>query len=166
MLKDKHKLQQEGGFTILEVLVTFLIVTAFSLISMQLTVISAFIRVKAQIENQAGIWIDDNISESKHLATQVLSDNSKCLASSFSNGYAQALLTEIDTTYPINTKEKEILGVTYRLERTYDTVNSDAPHKMLKVLYKVRKWNGSAYTGDPVAEGYAEIVPNAAFQCQ
>ena len=163
MNKNKQNQQTQKGFTTLEVLVSGLTLTTFMLMSMQLITLSAFSRVKAQIKTEADTWISDHITDSKYLASNIIRDDSKCSVSNYNDGYAKELANLIDTNYPVSSRE--ILGVDYKLQRTYETASSAAPHKVLTITNKIRKWEGGNYTGDPVAEARVEIIPDVALEC-
>ena len=162
MLKSKLP-QAEQGFTMLEILVSMLIATSFVLLSMQALVMATIFRVQAQRIEQANFWLQEDMENAKILAAGIAQDNQKCSASTFTNGYAEDLKNTLDTNNPVT--PRSILGIEYNLERTYITAGSTAPHKMLKINYQVREWDGSAYTGEAIAKDYIELIPDAALQC-
>lgn len=70
MFKQKL-LQQEQGFTLVEVLVSIIIVTIFVAVSMQAMVIAAVFKVRAKQYSEATTWIQEDMENVKYRAAQV-----------------------------------------------------------------------------------------------
>lgn len=68
MFKPKL-LQQNQGFTLVEVLVAILIATIFVTVAMQMLAIAAVFRVRAQEFTEATNWIQENLEEVKYRAS-------------------------------------------------------------------------------------------------
>ena len=163
MNKNQQNQCTQQGFTMIEVLVSAFILTTLAMMSIQLVALSTYSRVKAQIKTQTDTWISEDIANSKYEASNIARDDSKCLASAYDDGYAKQLQDSIDSNYPVS--PREIFGVDYNLQRTYETANSTAPHKVLIITNRIRKWEGGNYTGNPVAEARIEIIPDVALEC-
>lgn len=70
MFKQKL-LQQEQGFTLVEVLVSILIVTVFIGVSMQAMVIAAVFKARAKQYSEATTWIQEDLENVKYRAAQL-----------------------------------------------------------------------------------------------
>ncbi|PHV64050.1 type IV pilus modification PilV family protein [Cyanobacterium aponinum] len=159
----------EEGFSILEVLVTILVITGFVLGSLQATVLATLLRVQAQDKQEATNWLQqdleliryqafilDNPTETSGLTPSQANacDNSK---------YGTRLQDFIDGTYP-NTSDIDINGKSYDVARAYT-----APENILQVSYTIsydsthpRYKSG----GDNVVTTLStEVLPNAALSC-
>ncbi len=158
-------LQKEQGFTMFEVLVGTLIASAFVTISMQALIIATMARVKAQEKQAASQWIQEEIETVKFLAdnSAISLDNSKCLADSYSKGYAQALKDEVVKQIP---NDRPFLGFNLRLNRSYIDDNN-VPYKILKIKYAVQtvKDGKEKEIVNEIAEDYIELMPNVALLC-
>lgn len=64
-------LQQEQGFTLVEVLVAILIVTTFTLVALQAVVIAAVFKTRAKQIAEATTWIQQDLDNVKNQAAQV-----------------------------------------------------------------------------------------------
>ena len=169
----------DQGFTMFEVLVSVLVASAFVTASMQALVLATMFRVKAQEKEIASQLIQQDAEAVKLVANQFdqngdLSFNvdSKCLASIYDDGYAKAVYGSL----PSIPDKKSLLinsGKEFKLERLPQTASSTAPHKVLRIKYRVSEWKNGAfvYTNEAdrddnaVAKDYIEIIPNVALQC-
>ena len=162
-----------------EVLVSVLVASAFVTISMQALVLATMFRVKAQEKEIASQLIQQDAEAVKLVANQFnqnvdLSFNvdSKCLASSYNDGYAKAVYDSLPLL-PNNMKLLGNKGKEFKIERLPQTASSIAPHKVLRIKYRVSEWkNGNfVYTNETdrdenaVAKDYIEVIPNVALQC-
>jgi type II secretory pathway pseudopilin PulG len=160
----KKNSKSKTGFSLTEVLVAMLIAFFFVLGTMQALVLATAFRVKAQEKQRANQLIQEDIEQINLAARDLAIDHSKCGATAYDNGYAKALWVSL----PPEPDEKQLLGdegKTYGLERQPVTTNSTAPHKVLRINYKVKEWDGSALVGNAIATDYIEVIPNAAVQC-
>lgn len=64
-------LSMKRGFSLVEVLISIMIITTFTLIALQALVLSAASRVKAEQRSGATNWIQENLEEAKFLAFQL-----------------------------------------------------------------------------------------------
>ena len=174
MLQLKSKLQRstEEGFTLLETLVAMLVATTFVAATMQAMVIAAYSRIRAQETSEATALIQEDLENLKYEASQLTyaGNESKCNASSKTEGFADALRDKVigsdssstETVYPSpeNPIPSSNTGKAYNLKKTL-TLPDNAPFNVLKVSYEVKPSSG----GDPVAEMYTEVIPDAAFEC-
>lgn len=174
-------LRKEQGFTLIEVIVAMLITSGFLAVCLQMMVLSTAIRVVAQRKIEANKWIQEDIEIllSQTSEQALPTDRAKCSATNYNDGYAKALSDRIESfsmaphrvqgtinytghTYP----SSEILGKVFALERFYASATSTAPHKTLRVEYKVREWNGISLASEPIASySYLEVIPDAALEC-
>jgi Tfp pilus assembly protein PilV len=160
----KKNSKSKTGFSLTEVLVAMLIAFFFVLGSMQALVLATAFRVKAQEKQRANQLIQEDIEQINLAARDLALDHSKCGATTYNNGYAKNLWDNL----PGIPSDKQLLddeGKTYRLSRQADTTNSASPHKVLKINYEVKEWDGSALVGNAIATDYIEVIPNAAVQC-
>ena len=162
-----------------EVLVSVLVASAFVTISMEALVIATMFRVKAQEKEIASQLIQQDAEAVKLKANQFdqnvdlsFTVDSKCLASSYNDGYAKAVYDSLPAI-PGNMRLLVNAGKEFTLERIPQTASSTAPHKVLRIKYRVSEWkNGDfVYTNEAdrddnaVAKDYIEIIPNVALQC-
>lgn len=204
------KSQPNQGFTILEAIAAILISLGFVLTSLQAIVIATAFRVKVQEKQLATQLIQEEIDNLKSqgnalncvevspATTPPTCDDpidynpvlSRCTATQYSDGYAQALWTAYtgSTSYaaePAKTISGNRRVGLRRLSEdlfaasTPDDYDNGAslptsiiPHSSLKIWYEVREWDGETtdgsnldLSGDAIATDYIEITPNAALQC-
>lgn len=181
MLKQlKQKiLQQEKGFTLIEVLVAILIMTTFTLVALEAMVLSAAFRVKARQTSDAATWIQEDLEQIRSSAAYYLATDkgTRCkgidpvLKYPVPNlGYAAGLLTYIgDSPTVVNSVAayKDILSKSFyrtRTTRVYGSLPTDgvtAPYNVVKVSYEVRPTLG----GSTVAYFTTEVIPDESFTC-
>ncbi len=182
----KKNPRSETGFSLIEVLVAMLIAFFFVLGSMQALVLATAFRVKAQEKQRANQLIQEDIERINLAARDLAVDHSKCGATAYNNGYAQALWNVVEPNPPsssnlpptkkliTNKKDDdtvEELGKELGLKR--NLLPSNSPYKVLKIQFEVREWNGSNFIDDGddsndsdiFATDYIEVIPNAAVQC-
>lgn len=157
MFKPKL-LQQNQGFTLVEVLVAILITTLFVAIAMQAIVIAAVFKARAEQYTKATNWIQEDLETVRFQASIYPQDNAKCNPASSANGYATGLISTIGGS-PLSLS-KEILGKNFTLNRTATTSSSD-PNKVLELEYTIVPGSG----GSAIASLHTEVIPNAAFTC-
>lgn len=161
----------ESGFTLIEVVVASLIVFLFIVGSMQALVLSAALRVKAQARQRGSQLIQEDMEQIRFAAENLAVDHSRCSATGYSEGYAEALVADANFPQDDNPTNNLIEGntdsITYQLERDVD----DSTNTVLKVSYKVRDLDRPEPAGNTdddfnvVAENYTEVIPDAAIQC-
>ena len=178
--------QKEKGFVTIEIIVSILIALAFVAVSMQSLVYAMAMKVQAQEKQRANQLIQEDIERINQLGNNTTL-TATCDATTYANGYAQALWTainatgtqtknlleKIDTsTGAVDTSGKQLALQRFHLSST--TNNSTFPHRTLKVRYQVWEWNGSYITSDgttpaagdePIAETYVEVIPDVALSC-
>lgn len=165
MLPSK-KLYQKG-FTLIEVLVSMLIIVMFLGIAMHLMVIAAIFKARAEQYDRAVVWIQEDLEQTIAIA-QGYEQNAtpyslKCNATVASSGLAAGLLddpTGIGGT-PKNFGTKSFGGTTFTMTRTADYANSFDPFKLLTLNYTVAPANGGA----AIATISTEVIANAVFKC-
>lgn len=74
-LRQKTK---QSGFTLIEVLVTILVVTGFVLGSLQAVVLATFFRVQAQDKNEALNWVQQDLELIRYQAFMLEEDSDSC----------------------------------------------------------------------------------------
>jgi len=124
-LKAKNN---HSGFTLIEVLVTILVVTGFVLGSLQAVVLATFFRVQAQDKNEALNWVQQDLELIRYQAFSLdidpdnpessltLSRNDACTNST----YGTRLEDFIDGNYLENPANPiSVNGKNYRVFRTY-----------------------------------------------
>lgn len=191
----KVKSQPNQGFTILEAIAAMLIALGFVLASLQAIVLATAFRVKVQEKQLATQLIQEEIDNIQSVANSLNQDSSdstrynpvlsRCTATQYSDGYAQALWTayEGSTSYtaqptePIggNTGNKRVglrrLSEDLFPDDTPDNYNKDtdpptsfptsnAPYNSLKIWYEVRGRNAANtdFVGDTDDPNDREII--------
>lgn len=166
----------ESGFSLLEVLVTILVLTGFLLGSLQATVLATFMRVQAVDKQEANNWIQQDLELIRYQAfildnpnptpdvdfgsLPTVSSSDACDTSQ----YGKRLEELIDDTYlatlPITIDNKD-----YVVTRTYT-----ASANLLQVEYSIEYASThSRYRGatadNEVTNLSTEVIPNAALDC-
>lgn len=157
--------QSPHGFTFVEVLAGILMAMVFVLITTQAVFISAVFRVKAQRTSEALNWIQQDLEDIKFRASFNI-DAETCEATTTTDGYAQALITQITTatTSPYTDTPPtviQLLNKDYEVTRTFGVYNEE-PFSIMTIEYSVVNPDNN----ESIADYYTEVVPDAAFECQ
>ena len=172
----------EAGFTTFEILISLLIALSFVAVSMQSLVYAMAMKVQAQEKQRANELIQEDIARINQLGSTLPTPpvTTTCNPTTYATGYAKTLWNLIPAGNQIKAINSDgsvsTGGRQLALERLeVSDGNSTAPHRTLKVGYRVWNWNGTDYvnenggtvaTGDePSAETYVEIIPDVALQC-
>ncbi len=158
------------GFTLIEVLVSILVATAFVGLSLQGILTATLLQAKALRQTEALNWIQGDLAELRWQASisQLAFDRTRCQASTADRGFADALrdrLAQTDVTgtapyqVPIQIK-RNARGQEFELLRTLSIASS--PYHILGIQYQVRPHTSGAL---PVASFYSEVLADAVFQC-
>ena len=182
----------ESGFSLLEVIIAILTITAFLTGTLQLMAVDALYKVRSERQAQANFWIQEDFEDTKYIASTLNVTSSPNYVSpdvctNINQGYATALrrqLTDIKLPTPIPTDPqlvatRTIVGKNYSLYRTFNIDNqSDNPH-LLRIEYKVKladneiandyqtqeKDERSEQEGKFLAKSSVEVIPDASFEC-
>ncbi|BAQ63629.1 hypothetical protein GM3709_394 [Geminocystis sp. NIES-3709] len=165
-----RKGKKQGGFSVLEVLVTILVLSGFLLGSLQATVLATLLRVQAQDKQDAANWLQQDLELVRYQA--FLLDNpteasgltpTKANACSGST-YGQRLQDFIDGVYA-STATVTVNTKSYNVTRTYTNSGN-----ILRIAYLVEygtthpRYKGSG-ANNTLAELSTEVIPNAALSC-
>jgi len=164
----------ESGFSMLEVIIAILTITAFLTGTLQLMAVDALYRVRAKRQAQANFWIQEDFEEIKFLASSldVNSDFvSPDVCTDINQGYATALREQL-TANPPATNPKLIVGKNYSLSRTFpDDVAAQSlhPHR-LRIEYEVSLADSEIANDyrnqeNVIARSSVEVIPDASFEC-
>lgn len=151
---------QEKGFTILEVLVTILVISGFLLGSLQATVLAVFLRIQAQDKQEAANWIQQDLELIRYQA--FILDGGVAVSATCTSGYASALNTAIGSiTNPVVINNKN-----YSVTRT-PTSNSNILTINYTVAYASTHPRFKSVSGadNTVTTLSTEVIPNAALSC-
>ena len=185
--------RKQTGFAMIEGLVAILTITLFLTGTLQLIAINTFYKMKNKQEAQASFWIQEDLEEVLSLATSNLT--ASCYPTNVNQTYAYALKSAIqnrdtnaDNPLPGSSPKALLVSNTtqspnakmYKMVREYsidfdnNSSTIDQP-TVLKINYKVedinarsdsRSRNQDINRRDPViATQYAEVIPNASFEC-
>ncbi len=182
----------ESGFSLLEVIIAILTITAFLTGTLQLMAVDALYKVRSERQAQANFWIQEDFEDTKYIASTLNVTSSPNYVSpdvctNINQGYATALrrqLTDIKLPTPIPTDPqlvatRTIVGKNYSLYRTFNIDNqSDNPH-LLRIEYKVKladdeiandyqtqeRDERSEQEGKFLAKSSVEVIPDASFEC-
>ncbi len=165
MLQSTKLTQQ--GFTLIEVLVSMMIVVMFTAIGMNLIVIAAIFKARAEQYNRAVVWIQEDLEQTIAIAQKYEQSttpySTKCNATVASSGLAAGLLndpTGIGGT-PKTFGPRSFGGTSFTMTRTADYANSFDSFKLLKINYTVAPASGGA----AIATINTEVIANAVFKC-
>jgi len=182
----------ESGFSLLEVIIAILTITAFLTGTLQLMAVDALYKVRSERQAQANFWIQEDFEDTKYIASTLNVTSSPNYVSpdvctNINQGYATALrrqLTDIKLPTPIPTDPqlvatRTIVGKNYSLYRTFNIDNqSDNPH-LLRIEYKVKladdeiandyqtqeRDERNEEEGKFLAKSSVEVIPDASFEC-
>jgi len=182
----------ESGFSLLEVIIAILTITAFLTGTLQLMAVDALYKVRSERQAQANFWIQEDFEDTKYIASTLNVTSSPNYVSpdvctNINQGYATALrrqLTDIKLPTPIPTDPqlvatRTIVGKNYSLYRTFNIDNqSDNPH-LLRIEYKVKladdeiandyqtqeRDERNEEEGKFLAKSSVEVIPDASFKC-
>ncbi len=182
----------ESGFSLLEVIIAILTITAFLTGTLQLMAVDALYKVRSERQAQANFWIQEDFEDTKYIASTLNVTSSPNYVSpdvctNISQGYATALRRQLRATplpTPIPTDPqlvatRTIVGKNYSLYRTFNITNqSDNPH-LLRIEYKVKladdeiandyqtqeRDERSEQEGKFLAKSSVEVIPDASFEC-
>ena len=171
------------GFTLVEVLVGILLISAFLGTAMQAIVAATAFKIKAQELSEATVWIQQDQELVRYYASPgqvvVSSNDPRCSATSPGSGFAQAVEDKLlaaagtpptpptvklgEVPYPDYTLMKQsALGQRpYVLTRT-DRSSGVAPYHILTLDYTVTRQSGDTA---PIAKIHSEIIPDAFLSC-
>lgn len=165
MLQSKKYCQQ--GFTIIEVLVSMLIIVMFIAIAMHLMIVASIFKARAEQYDRAVVWIQEDLEQAIAIAQQyeqnAIPYSAKCSATVANDGLAAGLLndpTGIGGT-PKNFGTRVFAGTSFTMTRTADYANSFDPFRLLKLNYTVAPASG----GKAIATISTEVIANATFKC-
>lgn len=182
----------ESGFSLLEVIIAILTITAFLTGTLQLMAVDALYKVRSERQAQANFWIQEDFEDTKYIASTLNVTSSPNYVSpdvctNISQGYATALRRQLtDIKLPTNDIPTEkfvatrtIVGKNYSLYRTFNIDNqSDNPH-LLRIEYKVKladdeiandyqtqeRDERNEEEGKFLAKSSVEVIPDASFKC-
>ncbi len=172
----------ESGFSMLEVIIAILTITAFLTGTLQLMAVNALYKVRAERQAKANFWIQEDFEYVKALASSLdvtsSPDYVKTDVCTGTEGYATALRRQLTETTLTNTSipteklvdRRPIVGEKdYSLYRTFDITNQSAnPHRLL-IDYRVEATDKTTkdYPNqeDVIAKSSVEVVPDESFKC-
>jgi prepilin-type N-terminal cleavage/methylation domain-containing protein len=156
--QDRQKRDGAQGFTLVEVLVGILLISAFLGTAMQAIVSATAFKVKAQELSEATVWIQEDQELVRYQASRIAADVPRCSALSPSTGYAQALKEQLSSSIP--TKYSALGKRPYTIDRVSTPVNAQ-PYHVLSLNYAVTRQGESA----PIAQIHSEVIPDAFLSC-
>lgn len=112
--KDLISSHFESGFSLIEVLVTILVITGFLLGSLQATVLAALLRIQAQDKQEATNFIQQDL-ELIRLEAFTFTDTTLCATSTYGTG----LQTDLTNSGFTTTATTTINNKNYEVSRTY-----------------------------------------------
>lgn len=179
--------QKQGGFALLEVLLSFLTITLFISLSLQAMVLASLVQIRARDKAEANLIIQQNWEAIKGAAKTY--NPSEADFSDFiarcngtggtakdevevegeGEGMAAGLKTAIEANSDLDINDTfiplDIQGELDAGKRSYPftrTLTASATNKnVLSIRYNIT----DSLTGNTLAEFYTEIIPDASFQC-
>jgi prepilin-type N-terminal cleavage/methylation domain-containing protein len=160
------------GFTLVEVLVSILITTVFVAVAFQGIMAATLLNAKALQQTEAANWI---LSDLETLRWQTTDPHlpfqpNRCQTSLADQSFADALRDRIAQTdvvgmapYQVPAQIKQsVTGQKFDLARTLYLMGSGGAHQILGIQYQVQPHDSPS---QPILSFYAEVLPDAAFQC-
>jgi prepilin-type N-terminal cleavage/methylation domain-containing protein len=169
LLWDRHRAylltkgKQQSGFTLIEVLVSLLIVSSFVIVTMEALLLAAIFSSRAEQYDRSFIWIQEDLELVRFKASEYEKNafpSTKCSATDPANGLAAGLLSDIGGS-PKVMGPRFIGGKELILTRTAVYATAVNPYKLLKIDYVVTPQAG----GSAIATLSTEVLPNAALKC-
>jgi prepilin-type N-terminal cleavage/methylation domain-containing protein len=157
------KRKQQSGFTLIEVLVSLLIVSSFVIVTMEALLIAAIFSSRAEQYDRSFTWIQEDLEFVRFRASEYEKNafpSSRCSATDPANGLAAGLLSDIGGS-PKVIGPRFIGGKDLILTRTAVYATAVNPYKLLKIDYVVTPQAG----GSAIATLSTEVLPNAALNC-
>ncbi len=158
------------GFTLVEVLVSILITTAFVAISLQGVLAAILLQSQTLQQAEATNWIQNDLAELRWQASisQLAFDRTRCQATTADQGFADAVRdriaqTNITSSHPYDAPvpiKRSSNGQEFELRRTLSIAGH--PFNILGIKYQVQPRTGGA----PLASLYSEVMADAVFQCE
>jgi len=168
--EDRRTLNSgESGFTLIEVLVTILVVTGFILGSLQAVVLATLFRVQAQDKNEVTNWVQQDLELIRYQAFILDSNGDGTYANSgCPDSYGQTLQNLIATAHPENPSAPITLGLPSN-QRTYNVTRAySAQDNTLSITHTV-SYGANHPRNNPnnseLTTLSTEIIPDAAFSC-
>lgn len=148
------------GFTLVEVMVSILLMTAFMSVTMTALATASLVKARANGSTVATNWIEEDLEEVRSQAALIsyASNTSRCNATSTSTGFGDALSDALPSIARGGTQT--IASKTYTLNRQA-TIATAAPFEVLQLTYTVTESGSSS----ALTTMYTEVIPNAAFEC-
>lgn len=163
-LKHKNKLNIKG-FTILEILVTIIVIKIFLLLSLQATVLATLLRIENQNRQNASNWVQDDLELIKYHAFSLPFSFSHC------GNYGEILKNNLDGTIAGIFLAQEIISIPDDNPQPYDIIRKyNVSENILQITYTLN-YNSDHPRYSNFAENNeittlsTEIIPNAAFNC-
>jgi type II secretory pathway pseudopilin PulG len=163
--------QPDGGFTLLEALVSILAATIFVAMSLQAMTMATLAQLRAREEAEAMLFIQRRLEEARDIAANLAANPALCTAGNATQGYADALRDAIlgaDSADAVSTEDinpyLEVTQKTYSVTTTM-TPSSLPPHAVLQLNYQVIDPTINIPERQVLAQLNSEVIPNAALQC-
>ncbi|WP_193799604.1 type II secretion system protein [Cyanobacterium stanieri] len=159
--------KNESGFTLIEVLVTILVVTGFVLGSLQAVVLATFFRVQAQDKNEALNWVQQDLELIRYQAfsLDLLVDGHEPDGSICANStYGQELLNQVNSDFPL-TQTVSINGKSYDIQRIYQD-NDNTLQISHIVTYNSAHPRYQKDGDNTVTQLSTEAIPDVALSCE
>lgn len=128
IIQDK-KVNSEAGFSILEILVTILVISGFLLGSLQAIILATLFRIQAQDKQEAANWIQQDLELIKYQAfildnPLILPDTITPTKANACGNYSTRLKNTIIGSRYTDNQGIEINGKWYRVFREYTSSNN------------------------------------------
>ena len=169
-LRSPHP-KEASGFTLVEVLISILMIAGFLATAMQALISATAIKVRSEEISEATTWIQEDLEAIRFEANRLgLVDGTHdptslnvndCTPGASDAGFAddlETVLTNNSADYSQNTQAKfsAVGDRPYTLQRTLN-----ASFNTLEIEYEVI----NPRTGDAIGELYSEVVPDVSLAC-
>lgn len=162
------------GFTLMEVVVSILLLTTFMTVTMTTLVTASLVKIRANGLTSFTHWIEEDIEAVRDAARDPsptsLPNSAKCNATAANDGYAKVLQDRLPTFARSGSQRVGSIfrtnGNEVRASQAYTlnrqtTIISTAPFEVLRLTYTVTDPRNNS----TVATTYTEVIPNEAFKC-
>jgi prepilin-type N-terminal cleavage/methylation domain-containing protein len=157
-----------SGFSLVEVLVSLIILSIFIGLSMQAFMVAVILKARAEQKDEATNWVQEDLELVKYQAKEYEKNaypySAKCNATNTTNGLAASFLNDSvaglggasQTIGP-----KTFGGVPFVMTRTASYADSVDPFKLLQITYQVK----SQTNGNNILTISTETIIDAALKC-
>jgi prepilin-type N-terminal cleavage/methylation domain-containing protein len=156
-----HRESGDGGFSLVEVLVSISIIATFVALALQGMSVAAVLSARAIQSTEAANWVQADLEEIRLHSSGLTPHALLCHPAQVNQGYAAALQQHLESKN-LPADKQSSTGQIFTLERTLSIDPTHAPYNVLGVSYEVMPQTGRK----SILSFYTEVIPDAVFLCE